>query len=132
MTATRFDRHYCFDGVDASPDLAARRLVMAALLYYEFSCNVMTDHEYDALGEFVRDHFEFIGPSMKFCIGEEWAKFDGLSWTASGADFKYTQRVFYAALKWAEHENLAVVGVRHWRAVDMDLETGIEYDVSGG
>lgn len=130
---TKFSRHKCFDGVYASPEFAARRLLMSALLYYEFSCNVMSDHEYDALGEFVRDNWEHVPEHLRFLIGEEWAEDDGLSgWTASGANFKYSRRVFYGALSWARHLDLYVVNEREWQMVDFDMGTGIEYDVSRG
>jgi len=105
---------------------------MAALLYYEFSTNVMSDHEYDALGVFVRDNFSTLNETLRFCIGEEWPIDDGLSWTASGASFKYTRRMFYGALAWADHEGLRVDNRREWEMVDFDLETGIEYDQARG
>lgn len=121
------------DGVEASPEFAARRLLMAGLLYYEFSCNVMSDHEYDALGEFVRDNFDDVPPHLQFCIGKDWAEWDGLtSWTASGACFKYTRRLFYGALAWARHLDQHIQNEREWQMVDFDMETGIEYDTSRG
>jgi hypothetical protein len=115
-----------------TPDLAARRLLMAALLYYEFSTNVMSDHEYDALGIFVKDNFNHLSDTMKFCIGEDWPIDDGLSWTASGAKFKYTRRLFYGALAWADCYGLRVENRREWKMVDYDLETGIVYDQARG
>lgn len=127
---TRFNRHMCMDGVVAGPDLAARRMVMAAILYYQMHTNVMSDHEYDALAVFVRDNFEHVSPVLQFCIDPQWAIDDGLTgWTSSGYTFKYTARLYYGAISWAEH-----MGVRledadkpDFQSVDMDLETGIEF-----
>lgn len=101
---------------------------MAALLYYDFACNVMTDHEYDALGEFVRDNWADVPPRLQFLIGHEWAEWDGLSgWTASGASFKISSRVHYGALSWAEHLGLGVESPREFAAVDYDLEADVEF-----
>lgn len=125
---SRFARHRCFDGVEASPEFAARRLLMAALLYYDFGTNIMSDHEYDALGEFVRDNFNDVPPHLQFCIGHEWAEWDGLSgWTASGASFKITRRVHYSALAWARHCDILVENEREWAGVDYDLEADVEF-----
>lgn len=121
------------DGVEVSPEFGARRLLMAALLYYEFSTNVMTDHEYDALGEFVKNNWDAVPGHLQFLIGREWAYDDGLSgWTPSGQSFKYSRRAFYGALAWARHLDVHVVNEREWNMVDFDMETGIEYDVSRG
>lgn len=119
------------DGVECGPDLAARRIVMASIIYYELHENVMSDHQYDALAEFVRDNFDDISPTLKFCIGEDWrGEFDGLEytgWTSSGFNFKYTERMYRGAVSWMHHLGMWREAAPSFREDDMDLETGIVY-----
>jgi len=119
------------DGVEAGPDLAARRMVMAAIIYYELHENVMSDHQYDDLAAFVRDNFDHISPTLQFCIGREWCgENDGLEitgWTSSGFNFKYTERMYRGAVSWMHHLGMWREAAPAFKADDIDLETGIVY-----
>ncbi len=46
-----------------TPDLAARRLLMSAHLYYDHSQPILSDAENDALAKYVSDHFDDLHPT---------------------------------------------------------------------
>ncbi|WP_316172951.1 DNA ligase LigA-related protein [Bradyrhizobium sp. SZCCHNRI2049] len=50
-------------------DLAARKLIVAAYIYYCLDHNIMSDHEYDALSNFVADHWDELDPVRQWQLG---------------------------------------------------------------
>lgn len=49
-----------------SPDLAARRLIMAAHLYYDHAQPIISDSENDKLAKFVSAHFDDLHPTRQW------------------------------------------------------------------
>lgn len=67
-----------------SPDLAARKIIVAAYMYYVLDDGPITDHEYDALSQYVADNWGQLDPVRQWQLG------DPGSTRASGAHFKFT------------------------------------------
>ena len=67
------------------PDLAARRIIIAAYLYYERASPIVSDAAYDQLSRFVADNFEWLEPIRQFQLGSP------REIRASGSHIKITQ-----------------------------------------
>ncbi|SRR6266705_6276160 len=81
-----------------TPDLAARKILVAAYIYYVLDDNVMTDDEYDQLSIYVADNWAELHPTRQFCCG------DPESTKASGSHFKFTVLCVSAARRLLELE----------------------------
>ncbi|WPM81348.1 hypothetical protein R5W60_06650 [Brucella pseudintermedia] len=55
--------------MEISLDFAARKVIMASMLYYGLEESVLSDHEFDALSCRVADNWEELAPQRKFCLG---------------------------------------------------------------
>lgn len=67
-----------------TPDLAARKVMVASYMYYVLDESPMEDHEFDQLCQYVADHWDELSAARKFCLGDPEAI------RASGAYIKYT------------------------------------------
>lgn len=70
--------------MELAPDLAARKIIVAAYMYYVLDDGPMTDHEYDAMSQYVADNWDQVDPVRQWMMG------DPDSTRASGAHFKFT------------------------------------------
>lgn len=75
-------------------DLAARRVLMSALLYYECSTNVLSDAEYDELSRLVADRWSDLTPFRQWQLGSP------EEIRASGHHVKITVLVEHGARSW--------------------------------
>lgn len=67
-----------------TPDLAARKVMVASYMYYVLDESPMTDHEFDHMCQYVADHWEELQDDRKFCLGSP------EDIRASGAHIKFT------------------------------------------
>lgn len=83
------------DNFDVGLDLAARKCVMASMLYYGLDVSIMSDHEYDALSKLVAKHHKHLTPLRQWMVGrpEQIA--------SSGFQCRVTLLAADAALLWA-------------------------------
>ena len=51
------------------PDLAARKIIVAAYIYYCLDHNIMSDAEYDKLSQYVADNWDKLAPARQWCLG---------------------------------------------------------------
>ena len=65
-------------------DLAARKILVAAYIYYVLDDNIMSDDEYDKLSIYVADHWDELSEARQWALG------DAESTRASGSHFKFT------------------------------------------
>lgn len=84
-----------FGTPEISLDLAARRVVMASLLYYGLNIPMMPDGDYDALAARVAEEHALLTPLRQWMVGkpEEIA--------ASGMQCNVTSQAVSAAIAWA-------------------------------
>jgi hypothetical protein len=84
-----------------SPDLAARRLLVCAYLYYVLDASpLMSDYDYDALSQYVANHWSELDPLRQWQLG------DPESTRASGAHFLFTAYSIHSARRaYLEHFN---------------------------
>jgi hypothetical protein len=66
------------------PDLAARKIIVAAYMYYVLDDGPMSDHEYDAMSKYVAEHWDQLDPVRQWQLG------DPGSTAAGGSHFKFT------------------------------------------
>ena len=78
------------------PDLAARRLLCAAMAYYALDDPLIEDSEYDDLSEFVSQGWEGIEPIRQWQLGS------AEEVLASGYHFKITRLTADATVAWME------------------------------
>jgi NAD-dependent DNA ligase len=74
-----------------SPDLAARRILVAAYCYYVLDTSPMSDAEYDKLSNIVADHWDELPPVRQWALGNP------TDTRASGSHFKFTTLTVDAA-----------------------------------
>lgn len=74
-----------------SADLGARKLLVAAYLYYNHAHSIMSDAEYDKGSQWVADKWGELPPLRQWCLG------DPGSLRAGGCQFKYTKACVGAA-----------------------------------
>jgi hypothetical protein len=74
-----------------TPDLAARKILVAAYLYYNHAHSIMGDGEYDKTSQYVADSWNELSPLRQWCLG------DPNSTRATGAHFKFTRLCVGAA-----------------------------------
>jgi hypothetical protein len=67
-----------------NPDLAARKIIVAAYCYYVLDDGPMTDHEYDAMSKYVAEHWDQLSPERQWQLG------DPVATAAGGSHFKFT------------------------------------------
>lgn len=81
-----------------SPDLAARKVIVAAWLYYVGDRPIMSDGEYDKLSQYVADNWDDLLPDQK------WALRDPDSVRAGGSHIRFARRAVCGALQaYADH-----------------------------
>ncbi len=81
------------------PNLAARKLIMSAYLYYRCDCPVLSDGEYDKLSLFVSDHWDELSEQMQWQLGDR----EGIR--ATGMGILITQMGQDAAHSWLDRES---------------------------
>lgn len=74
-----------------SPDLAARKVIVAAYLYYRLDSPTMDDSEYDKLSVFVSENWDDLHPDRKWCCGS------AADIRAGGSHIKFTTVAVCAA-----------------------------------
>lgn len=80
-----------------SPDLAARRLIVASYAYYVLDNPIMSDGDYDKVSQRVADKWADLDPDRQWAMGTP----DDTR--AGGSHFKFTTRAVMAvAAKFAE------------------------------
>jgi hypothetical protein len=67
-----------------TPDLAARKIIVAAYMYYVLDDGPMTDHEYDAMSKYVADNWDQLDPVRQWQLGNPG------STAAGGSHIKFT------------------------------------------
>ena len=67
-----------------APDLAARRVIVAAYCYYVLDHPIMSDGEYDQLSAYVADHWDELEPIRRWQLGNP------ADTRAGGSHIKYT------------------------------------------
>lgn len=88
-----------------TPDLAARWVLMLAHLYYDRNVNLVADQEYDALSNFVADHWDEVHPFRQWQLG------DAHSIRSSGCHVKLTRLSIAAAERvWSERRRERLCG----------------------
>lgn len=70
--------------MNLTPDLAARKILVAAYLYYNHDRSIMSDGEYDKLSQYVANHWDELPPIRQWCLGSAEAT------RATGMHFKFT------------------------------------------
>lgn len=78
-----------------SPDLAARRVLMSAYLYYVLDNPVLPDNEYDALANWVAERWHRVAPIRQWQCGSK------EQIAATGHHVKVTWATVDAAHRWA-------------------------------
>lgn len=82
------------------PDLAARKLLVAAYMYYNIAKPCMTDAEYDKLGQYVYKHYHELEPDRQFMLG------DRRTMRTSGAGFKFSKACVWCCRSLFPHEEI--------------------------
>ena len=100
-----------------TPDLTARRVIVASLLYYGMDLALVDDATYDEMANRVADQFGRLSALRKWQLGSAQAI------RASGYQCKVTQAAAAAAVIWAEqHHPTGIVPYAHrqrpWRYSD--------------
>lgn len=87
-----------------APDLAARKVIVAAYLYYVMDSPTMSDGEYDKLSQYVAEHWDKLDPVRQWQLG------DAASTRAGGSHIKFTAYAVGAArnLYWQTHKRYSV------------------------
>lgn len=78
--------------IKGGPDLAGRRIIVAAYCYYVLDDPVMTDAEYDKLSQYVADNWDALDPDRQWALGNP------DSTRAGGSHIKFSRRAVSAAL----------------------------------
>ena len=86
-----------------SPDLAARKLIMSAYLYYRCDTSVLSDGDYDKLSLFVADSWEQLSEQLQWQLGDR----EGIR--ATGIGILITQMGQDAAHSWLHREKKETV-----------------------
>lgn len=105
------------------PDLAGRKLLVAAFLYYVMDSPTMSDHEYDMMSIYVADNWDQLSDVRKWACG------DADSTRASGAHFKFSVYNVDAAL-YQLHSRFMTPGEYH--AFNWKEENGLRYITTAG
>ena len=77
-----------------TPNLAARRVLMSAYLYYELASPVLSDAEYDDLARLVSDRWDDLTPMLQWQLGSKEAI------RSSGHQVHLTQMTCGGAREW--------------------------------
>lgn len=101
------------DGELLTVERSARWLVMSAYLYYERSCNKISDGDYDKLSNFVADNWDELSDQMK------WQLNSPSDIRATGNGIKITQMGESAAITWYGKDMEGnPINYKDWRGPD--------------
>ncbi len=89
-----------------SLDLAARRVVMASMLYYGLDVSMMSDGEFDALCKRLSDNWKDLSPQRRFALGS------AEKIRASGYHVRVSTIAQDAAINWMIQNGIYVPGTR--------------------
>lgn len=106
-------------------DLAARRILMSAFLYYRYNDPVLDDGRYDKLSQIVADNFTLLRPAL------QWQMESAEAIRASGYHCKITWATIGGAAHWygAEKGRPIIIQPGQW---EWKQERGINYITAEG
>lgn len=83
---------------DIPPDYAARKVLIAAYIYYVLDDNIMSDERYDRLSRYVCRHWDELNPDRQWCM------VDKQQTASTGMHFRFSSACASAALNYYKYK----------------------------
>jgi hypothetical protein len=83
---------------DFPPDYIARKVLIAAYIYYVLDDNIMSDERYDRLSRYVVRHWDELHPDRKWCMQDPDETY------SSGNHFRFSSACASAALNYYKYK----------------------------